>query len=348
MKCHHTVNVATQSRHSVLWFQLFVVAFISISFSQKSYAHHGGLEFCNETNHDINFAVASQRGLAIFGKVWTLDAWYRVDMGKCITFYKSMSDIYKALIGVTIARSKSNGPRPFPGVKFKTTRNIGESDDVSLCVRWNDITEKRGTLSKLGRCSADEDPLRFTMFLKIPAVPIGQNYSNVVTFKPSTDPSVGSKLPTAKTKEKGFLESLKEASDALKKKKLALEQEKLRNQTSQDPLVGSDKKSGLESMTSSTPFLIRAIYEWIIDNELTPYLQVDATKDGVSVPRSFVEDGLIILNISPEATKKLELGDKVITFIARFNDNPIDIIVPVTSVTAVYARENGQGMKFAE
>jgi len=99
-------------------------------------------------------------------------------------------------------------------------------------------------------------------------------------------------------------------------------------------------------MTSNRPYLIRAIHAWVVDNDCTPYLLVDAAADGVEVPDEHVEDGRIVLNISPGATDRLELGDQVIHFQARFGGRPTEVFVPITAVLAVYARENGQGMMF--
>lgn len=101
-------------------------------------------------------------------------------------------------------------------------------------------------------------------------------------------------------------------------------------------------------MTSSRPYLIRALYEWIVDNQFTPFMLVDAASDDVVVPRTFVEGGRIILNISPDATHSLMLGNDLIAFNARFSGAAMDVSVPVASVLAVYARENGQGMMFEE
>jgi len=105
-------------------------------------------------------------------------------------------------------------------------------------------------------------------------------------------------------------------------------------------------ESLVENMTSSRPYLIRALYEWIVDNQFTPYMLVDAESDDVVVPRNFVENGRIILNISPDATHSLMLGNDAIGFNARFSGAAMDVTVPVASVLAVYARENGQGMMF--
>jgi len=102
-------------------------------------------------------------------------------------------------------------------------------------------------------------------------------------------------------------------------------------------------------MTSSQPYLIRAIYEWIVDNDLTPYLMVDAKKRGTIVPEDYLDElGRIILNISPGATSGLLMTNEEITFNARFSGQSIAIVVPTYSVRAIYARENGQGMIFDE
>lgn len=101
-------------------------------------------------------------------------------------------------------------------------------------------------------------------------------------------------------------------------------------------------------MISNRPYLIRALYEWIVDNNLTPHMLVDTSQESVEVPRAFVENGRIILNVSPEATHSLVLGNDAITFNARFSGTAMDVHVPVSSVLAIYARENGQGMMFGE
>lgn len=104
----------------------------------------------------------------------------------------------------------------------------------------------------------------------------------------------------------------------------------------------------MSEVTSSRPYLIRALYEWIVDNGFTPYMLVDTAQDVVEVPRAFVENGRIILNISPEATHSLVLGNEAVTFNARFSGTAMDVHVPVASVLAIYARENGQGMMFGD
>lgn len=99
-------------------------------------------------------------------------------------------------------------------------------------------------------------------------------------------------------------------------------------------------------MTSLKPYLIRSIYEWILDNQLTPYLLVDAENDNAILPMQFADDGKIVLNIRPEALEALSLGNDTIEFNARFSGKPMHIIAPVVAVMAIYAKENGKGMVF--
>ena len=101
------------------------------------------------------------------------------------------------------------------------------------------------------------------------------------------------------------------------------------------------------SMTSSRPYMIRALYEWIVDNNCTPYILVDTHVHGVEVPQQHVnKDGQIILNIAPTALKDLFIGLEAISFNARFGGVPFDLFIPCGSVLGIYARENGQGMMF--
>lgn len=106
--------------------------------------------------------------------------------------------------------------------------------------------------------------------------------------------------------------------------------------------------SETRSMTSSRPYLIRALYEWIVDNGMTPLILVDATVAGVEVPQAFVENGRIILNISMTAVQGLELGDVFVSFSGRFSGAEREVIVPVTAVQAIYARETSAGMMFPD
>ncbi len=99
-------------------------------------------------------------------------------------------------------------------------------------------------------------------------------------------------------------------------------------------------------MTPRRPYMLRAFYEWLVDNDLTPHLVVDATMAGVRVPQEFIQDGQIILNIAPRAVGNLELGNEAITFSARFSGRPHSVIAPLYAVQAIYARENGAGTMF--
>ncbi|MCK5873111.1 MAG: ClpXP protease specificity-enhancing factor [Alcanivoracaceae bacterium] len=100
-------------------------------------------------------------------------------------------------------------------------------------------------------------------------------------------------------------------------------------------------------MTPNRPYLIRAMYDWICDNGLTPHLAVDAHYPGARVPQEFVQDGQIVLNLAPRAVQGLVAGNEEIIFSARFGGIPRNMVVPVGAVLAIYARENGQGMAFS-
>lgn len=99
-------------------------------------------------------------------------------------------------------------------------------------------------------------------------------------------------------------------------------------------------------MNSSRPYLLRALYEWIVDNGCTPYVLVSATLEGVQVPRAYVKDGQIILNISPTAVAELRLENGAMAFNARFGGVPMQVYVPMSAVLGIYAKENNQGMMF--
>lgn len=100
-----------------------------------------------------------------------------------------------------------------------------------------------------------------------------------------------------------------------------------------------------QESTSTRPYLIRALHEWCTDNGFTPYIAV-RVDDSVQVPREYVNEGEIVLNVGFDATSGLQLGNEYIEFKARFGGKPRDIMVPVGRVIAIYARENGQGMAF--
>lgn len=106
--------------------------------------------------------------------------------------------------------------------------------------------------------------------------------------------------------------------------------------------------SSPQGMTSNRPYLLRALYEWITDNNMTPHVLVDAEFEGVDVPEHAVSQGKIVLNIATGATEHLKLENEIIFFHARFSGKPYKITVPMDAVIAIYARENGQGMMFAQ
>ena len=100
--------------------------------------------------------------------------------------------------------------------------------------------------------------------------------------------------------------------------------------------------------TSKRPYLLRAINEWILDNMMTPHILVDATGDHVKVPKRHVEEGRIVLNISPDAVRDLAIGNDLLLCSARFGGKPCHISVPIRYVLAIYAKENGMGIVFPE
>lgn len=100
------------------------------------------------------------------------------------------------------------------------------------------------------------------------------------------------------------------------------------------------------SMSSSRPYLLRALYEWILDNDCTPYVVVNAWLDEVMVPQEYVKDGQIVLNISPVAVQGLVMTNEALEFNGRFGGIPTPVHVPVGAIMGIYARENGQGMVF--
>ena len=102
----------------------------------------------------------------------------------------------------------------------------------------------------------------------------------------------------------------------------------------------------LTPMSSNRPYLLRAIYDWISDNNLTPYLLVDASVEGVRVPPQVIKNGQVVLNLAMRAVANLDLGNEWISFQARFSGVSQAIHIPVQAVLALYAQENGQGMMF--
>ncbi len=104
--------------------------------------------------------------------------------------------------------------------------------------------------------------------------------------------------------------------------------------------------SDTTSISPTRPYMVRAIYQWIEDNDLTPYLMVDATADNVQIPTEHVQDGRIVLNIASRATGNMSMENDFINFSARFGGVSQEIWVPITAVLGIYAKENSQGMFF--
>jgi len=102
----------------------------------------------------------------------------------------------------------------------------------------------------------------------------------------------------------------------------------------------------MNSITPSRPYLLRALYDWVIDNDMTPHIVVDAQVQGVQVPVQFVQDGQITLNIAPGAVQGLLVDDQGISFSARFGGVPMNVYAPMVAVLAIFTRENGMGMGF--
>jgi stringent starvation protein B len=96
---------------------------------------------------------------------------------------------------------------------------------------------------------------------------------------------------------------------------------------------------------STKPYLVRAIYEWCVAEQFTPYLLVKIDQNTLA-PRAFIKDGKILLNLSPESIKDLLIGDEAITFTARFNGAPENLYLPISAVEGIYAKENGEGLFF--
>ncbi len=100
------------------------------------------------------------------------------------------------------------------------------------------------------------------------------------------------------------------------------------------------------NVTPTRPYLTRAMYEWICDNNLTPHLLVDATQPNTLVPEQFIQDGQIVLNTAPHAVHTLNMSNDAISFSARFGGVSRDLYIPFQALIGIYARENGQGLFF--
>jgi len=101
-------------------------------------------------------------------------------------------------------------------------------------------------------------------------------------------------------------------------------------------------------MTSNKPYLLRAFYDWITDNQLTPYVVIDADAPDVNVPRDYIEEGRIVLDISSHAVQDLQLTNDFVEFDASFSGVPMHVSAKIPAVLAIYAKENGMGMVFSE
>ncbi|MCU1732392.1 MULTISPECIES: ClpXP protease specificity-enhancing factor [Pseudomonas] len=99
-------------------------------------------------------------------------------------------------------------------------------------------------------------------------------------------------------------------------------------------------------MNSSRPYLVRALYEWIVDNDCTPHILVNAEYPAVQVPQGFASDGQIVLNVSPSAVRSLHMDNDAVSFEGRFGGVAHSLFVPISAILGIYARENGQGMVF--
>jgi stringent starvation protein B len=99
-------------------------------------------------------------------------------------------------------------------------------------------------------------------------------------------------------------------------------------------------------MTPKKPYLIRAIYEWLLDNQMTPHLLVNTSFDGVQVPREFINDNQIVLNISDGAVQNFHADNDWISFSARFSGKPMELFIPIIAVQSIYGKENNEGMFF--
>ncbi|MDF0535807.1 ClpXP protease specificity-enhancing factor [Shewanella yunxiaonensis] len=102
----------------------------------------------------------------------------------------------------------------------------------------------------------------------------------------------------------------------------------------------------MKELTPSRPYLLRAYYEWLMDNHLTPHVVVDANIPGTEVPLQYVKDGQIVLNIAASAVGNLQMTNDVVEFHARFGGVPQQVVLPMASIVAIYARENGAGTVF--
>ena len=99
-------------------------------------------------------------------------------------------------------------------------------------------------------------------------------------------------------------------------------------------------------MTPNRPYLLRGLYEWIIDNKMTPHIILNVEKVDTDIPREHIENGKLVLNIHPNAVKDLEIGNKYIRFKTRFGGRSVPVVAEINAVVAIYTKENGKGMIF--
>ena len=99
-------------------------------------------------------------------------------------------------------------------------------------------------------------------------------------------------------------------------------------------------------MKSSRPYLLRGLYEWMLDNDATPHLMVDETLEGVQVPAGYGHEGILILSISPSAVRDLSMTNEDVSFSARFGGKPEHLWIPMAAVKGIFAKETGEGMQF--
>lgn len=112
--------------------------------------------------------------------------------------------------------------------------------------------------------------------------------------------------------------------------------------------IGARENFSSEYPVGTKPYIIRAIYEWSIDNRHTPQILVNTDHEGVAVPSQYIQNSRIILNIHPRSVDQLVIGNHEIVFAARFSGKSFQVVIPVASVMAIYGRENGQGVVFDE
>lgn len=101
-------------------------------------------------------------------------------------------------------------------------------------------------------------------------------------------------------------------------------------------------------MTPNKPYLIRALYEWLVDNDATPYIMVDTTQSGVDIPAGIAKDGKVVLNVAHRAVQGLQIDNEYIAFTARFSGVSQNLYIPIQAVMAIYSMEDGEGMMFAD